>query len=103
MDKLKNVAEVMKLLRFSKKLIIIMFIEMGVFTAFMVVTHWITGSTPDELIRCFFAFWGIEGGMMAAITICKNIVKIFSGENKGRQNRYENEQDVLNLKEDDDS
>lgn len=50
-----------------------MFISIWTFTIAMIVTFFIKDDVPDMLIEKFFAFWGIEGGALASITIIKNV------------------------------
>ena len=44
-----------------------MFLSIYIFTMLMTLTFLIKGAVPDELIRNFFIFWGIEGGALAWI------------------------------------
>ncbi len=52
-------------LRFASLIVIIAIVNITIFTVVMIVTHFITMSTPDTLIMSFFAFWGTEMGVLA--------------------------------------
>lgn len=54
-------------MKFSKKCVIAMFLSIYIFSMLMTLTFLIKGAVPDELIRNFFIFWGIEGGALAWI------------------------------------
>lgn len=56
-------------MKFSKKIIILMFATMILFTAVMIVTFWRYQSVPDALIEPFFGFFGIEGGALGIIKV----------------------------------
>lgn len=60
-------------LKFSKKIIIIMFVTMILFTTTMIVTFWKFQSIPDALIEPFFAFFGIEGGALGIIKVSETL------------------------------
>lgn len=60
-------------MKFSKKIIIIMFVTMILFTTTMIVTFWRFQSIPDALIEPFFAFFGIEGGALGIIKVSETI------------------------------
>ena len=64
-------------LKFSKKIIILMFATMILFTLTMIVTYWVKGSVPDSLIEPFFAFFGIEGGALGIIKVSDTIAENF--------------------------
>jgi uncharacterized membrane protein YedE/YeeE len=64
-------------MRFSKKVIILMFATMILFTVTMIVTYWVKGGVPDSLIDPFFAFFGIEGGALGVIKVSENIADKF--------------------------
>lgn len=56
-------------MKFSKKIIILMFATMIAFTVTMIVTFWRFQAVPDMLIEPFFAFFGIEGGALGIIKV----------------------------------
>ena len=56
-------------MKFSKKIIILMFATMIIFTITMIVTFWRFQSIPDALIDPFFGFFGIEGGALGIIKV----------------------------------
>lgn len=62
-------------IRFSKKIVVVMFASVFVFTAGMVVTYYITGAVPEILVEQFFGFFGIEGGALCAIKIAETIIE----------------------------
>lgn len=62
-------------MRFSKKVIISMFITMAVFTVTMIVTYWVKGGVPDSLIEPFFGFFGIEGGSLGIIKVAETVAE----------------------------
>ena len=62
-------------MRFSKKVIISMFITMAVFTVTMIVTYWCKGGVPDSLIEPFFGFFGIEGGSLGIIKVAETVAE----------------------------
>ena len=62
-------------LRFSKKVIILMFATMILFTVTMIVTYWVKGGVPDILIEPFFAFFGIEGGALGIIKVAETVAE----------------------------
>lgn len=62
-------------MKFSKKIIILMFVTMILFTITMIVTFWKFQSVPDMLIEPFFAFFGIEGGALGIIKVSENIAE----------------------------
>lgn len=62
-------------IRFSKKIVVVMFASVFVFTAVMVVTYYITGDVPEILVEQFFGFFGIEGGALCAIKIAETIIE----------------------------
>lgn len=85
-------------IRFSKKIVVVMFASAFVFAAAMIATHYITGSIPDTLVTEFYKFLGIEGGALCAIKIAETIVdkvfekikefQIINGE-KPKENNYD--------------
>ena len=56
-------------MKFSKKIIILMFATMITFTVTMIVTFWKFQAVPDMLIEPFFGFFGIEGGALGIIKV----------------------------------
>lgn len=74
-------------LKFSKKIIILMFLSMFVFTAVMVLTFWKMGSVPDSLIEAFFAFFGFEGGALGIIKVSEVIGEKFEKKSKGSKKK----------------
>ena len=60
-------------MKFSKKIIILMFVTMIIFTLTMIVTFWRYQSIPDALIEPFFSFFGIEGGALGIIKVSEVI------------------------------
>ena len=60
-------------MKFSKKIIILMFATMIAFTITMIVTFWKFQAVPDSLIEPFFAFFGIEGGALGIIKVSEVI------------------------------
>ena len=72
-------------MKFSKKIIILMFTTMILFTITMIVTFWEFQSVPDALIEPFFAFFGVEGGALGVIKVSETIAEKF--ELKGKKNK----------------
>lgn len=62
-------------MKFSKKIIILMFATMILFTITMIVTFWKFQSVPDMLIEPFFGFFGIEGGALGIIKVSETIAE----------------------------
>ena len=62
-------------MKFSKKIIILMFATMILFTAVMIVTFWRYQSVPDALIEPFFGFFGIEGGALGIIKVAETVAE----------------------------
>lgn len=58
-------------MRFSKKIVVLMFATMIIFTCVMIVTYWHTGGIPDALVEPFFGFFGIEGGALGIIKVAE--------------------------------
>mgnify|MGYP005965595325 CR=1 FL=1 len=56
-------------MRFSKKIVITMFVTVFAFVVTMILTYWFKGGVPDSLIEQFFGFFGIEGGSLAIIKV----------------------------------
>ena len=72
-------------MRFSKKVIILMFATMILFTVTMIVTYWCKGGVPDSLIEPFFAFFGIEGGSLGIIKVAETVADKFEKKNGGKK------------------
>ena len=62
-------------MRFSKKIIILMFATMILFTVTMIVTFWRYQAVPDALIEPFFSFFGIEGGALGIIKVSETVAE----------------------------
>lgn len=58
-------------MRFSKKVIIVMFLSVFAFVTVMILTYWFKGGVPDTLIDRFFAFFGVEGGALGVIKVAE--------------------------------
>lgn len=56
-------------MRFSKKIVVVMFATVFLFVGIMIATYWVKGGVPDSLIEQFFGFFGIEGGALAIIKV----------------------------------
>lgn len=70
-------------MRFSKKIIILMFVTMLLFTTTMIITYWFKGGVPDSLIDPFFTFFSFEGGALGIIKVAETIAeKIQKGGKK---------------------
>ncbi len=72
-------------MKFSKKIIILMFITMILFTAVMIVTFWRYQSVPDALIEPFFGFFGIEGGALGIIKVSEVVAEKFELKKGGKK------------------
>lgn len=72
-------------MRFSKKVIIVMFATMILFTVTMIVTFWKYQAVPDSLIEPFFAFFGIEGGSLGIIKVAETVADKFEKKNGGKK------------------
>lgn len=72
-------------MRFSKKVIILMFATMILFTVTMIVTFWKYQAVPDSLIEPFFAFFGIEGGSLGIIKVAETVADKFEKKNGGKK------------------
>lgn len=64
-------------MKFSKKIIILMFVTMIAFTITMIVTFWKFQAVPDMLIEPFFGFFGIEGGALGIIKVSEVVAEKF--------------------------
>ena len=62
-------------MKFSKKIVILMFVTMILFTITMIVTFWKFQSVPDMLIEPFFSFFGIEGGALGIIKVSETVAE----------------------------
>lgn len=74
-------------MKFSKKIIILMFATMILFTVTMVVTFWQFQSIPDALIDPFFGFFGIEGGALGIIKVSEVVAEKFEIKKKGSKKK----------------
>lgn len=74
-------------MRFSKKIIITMFITVFLFIIIMIVTYWFKGGVPDTLIEQFFGFFGIEGGALAIIKVGETIAENFDKKNSKKKKK----------------
>lgn len=70
-------------MRFSKKVIILMFATMILFTVTMIVTYWCKGGVPDSLIEQFFGFFGIESGALGIIKVSEAVADKFEIKKSG--------------------
>lgn len=77
-------------MRFSKAIVITMFISAGLFTVAMIVTHYLTGSVPDVLVTEFFGFFKVEGGALGIIKVAETIIEKWSN----KDGKSETETDV---------
>lgn len=64
-----------KAVKFSKKIIILMFVSMAVFTVTMTVIYLLTGGVPDTLITEFFNFFRLEGGALGIIKVAETVAE----------------------------
>ena len=69
-----------KVLRFSKAVVITMLVSAGLFTITMIATHYLTGSVPDVLITEFFGFFKVEGGALGIIKVAETIIEKWSNK-----------------------
>ena len=72
-------------MKFSKKIIILMFVTMILFTVTMIITFWRFQAVPDMLIEPFFGFFGIEGGALGIIKVSEVIsekIEVRKGKKK---------------------
>lgn len=72
-------------MKFSKKIIILMFATMILFTAVMIVTFWRYQSVPDALIEPFFGFFGIEGGALGIIKVSEVVAEKLETKKGGKK------------------
>lgn len=54
-------------MRFSKKIIVTMFVFLFVFVTVMLALFWFKNEIPDTLVTCVFGFFAAEGGCLAMI------------------------------------
>lgn len=54
-------------MKFSKILMIFIFVEINAFTICMIWMHYYMGSTPDTVAACVYSFFGAECGFMSVI------------------------------------
>lgn len=73
-------------MRFSKKIIIVMFAFLFVFTVAVFVLFWVRGDAPDALITCVFGFFATEGGCLALIKTAETKHKT-DNENESEDNK----------------
>lgn len=84
-------------MRFSKKIIVTMFVTVFVFVAVMIVTFWRVGSVPDTLIEQFFAFFGVEGGALAIIKVGETLAEMNQSKKENKESKERNEEDESEL------
>ena len=70
-------------IKFSKKIIAVIFILMILFTITMIVVYLVTGAVPDTLVQEFFGFFKVEGGCLAGIKVADTIVSWFKKPDEG--------------------
>lgn len=71
-------------IKFSKKIIAVIFILMILFTITMIVVYLVTGAVPDTLVQEFFGFFKVEGGCLAGIKVADTIVSWFKKRMKAQ-------------------
>lgn len=69
-------------MRFSKKIVVVMFISVLVFVSVMILTYWFKGGVPDSLVEQFFGFFGIEGGALAIIKVGESFAEKLDKKDK---------------------
>lgn len=52
---------------FSKTVVSLMLLAVLLFTVIMIIIFCAKGEVPDQLVICYFGFWGVEGGALAWI------------------------------------
>lgn len=72
-------------LKFSKKIIIVMFLSSAVFTAIMIAVYLITGGVPDTLVSEFFNFFKLEGGALGIIKVAEKVISKVRLEKKDEE------------------
>lgn len=60
-------------IKFSKKIIILMFATMIIFTSIMIIIFCKFQTVPDTLIENFFGFFCAEGGALGIIKVAETI------------------------------
>ena len=74
-------------MKFSKKIIILMFATMILFTITMIVTFWRFQAIPDALIDPFCGFFKLEGGALGIIKVAEVIVEKWELKKKGSKKK----------------
>jgi len=74
--------EVLKALRFSKKIVIFMFAQVIIFTVVMILIYLDRGAIPDTLVTEFFGFFRMEGGALGIIKVAETSIDIAKGKKK---------------------
>lgn len=72
-------------MRFSKRIVVLMFATVFVFVGVMIVTYWFKGGVPDSLVEQFFGFFGIEGGALAIIKVGEAFAEKLGKDKKGKK------------------
>lgn len=54
-------------MKFSEAVVRLMLFAVLLFTLIMIIIFCVKDSVPDQLIICYFGFWGVEGGALAWI------------------------------------
>jgi len=70
-------------MRFSKKIVVLMFATVYAFVIAMIATWWYTGGVPDTLIVSFFGFFCVEGGALGIIKVAEEYAKKAVQKKKG--------------------
>lgn len=78
-------------MRFSKKIIVTMFVTVFVFVTVMIVTFFCVGSVPDTLIEQFFAFFGVEGGALAIIKVGETLAEMNQSKKENKESKESKE------------
>ena len=81
-------------MRFSKKIVVLMFATVYLFVVAMILTFWHTGGVPDTLIVSFFSFFCVEGGALGIIKVSeeyakKAVSKVTKKKSKGKKENEE--------------
>ena len=50
--------------QFMKRVLLLAFIQVTIFTIWQMVVFTITGNEASTLIQCFFTLWGVEVGLL---------------------------------------
>ena len=80
--------------KFSKKIIILMFVSMAIFTVTMTVIYIITGGVPDTLVTEFFNFFRLEGGALGIIKVAETISERITKGKEKHEDKLETETDI---------